>query len=279
MNPADAYAAQVDAVEGQRARIYGEQQNVDSWGDQAHRFALDPHRVNDVNLDALAGYLGPNDVVVDVGGGAGRNSLPLALRCREVINAEPSTGMGGQFTRLAADAGISNASWLQADWNDATGLRGDVVITADVTYFVRDIVPFIEKLAATAGRRVIMAVWSIPPPNRSFRLFRLIHGEEHKPYPGHRELLSVLWEMGVLPDIRVLPSQPWWDVQFHQSRNEAVESALGRHQWLEPEDEARARAIIETNFDELFHTSSQGFQPVWRPEVRELLITWETGPK
>ncbi len=277
MNPAEDYAARVDAVQAQEARIYGETQNGDSWGEHAHRFALDPHRVGDANLEALAGYMEPNDVIIDVGGGGGRNSLPLALRCREVINAEPSTGMGNQFTRLAADAGISNASWLQADWNDATGIRGDVAITADVTYFVRDIVPFIEKLAAAASRRVIIAIWSIPPPNRSGRLFRLIHGEEQKPYPGHRELLPVLWEMGLLPDIRVLPSPPWWDVQFHQSRSEALESVLGRRQWLKPEDEARARAIIETHFDELFHPSSRGFQPVWRPDVRELLITWETG--
>jgi cyclopropane fatty-acyl-phospholipid synthase-like methyltransferase len=277
MKPANAYAAQVDAAQAQRARIFGGQQQGDLWGGQAHRFALDPHRVIDENLDALAGYIQPDDLVIDVGGGAGRLSLPLALGCRQVINAEPSTGMGSEFMRLAAEAGISNATWHQTDWNDAEGIQGDVVITADVTYFVREIVPFLQKLAATAGRRVIIAVWSIPPPNRSSRLFRLVHGEEQEPYPGHRELLAVLWEMGILPDVRVLPSPPWWDVEFHQSRNEALESALGRHQWLRPEDAARARTILEDRFDELFHQSPQGFQPVWRPEIRELLITWETA--
>ncbi len=278
MNPANAYAVRVDAVLAQRVRIYGEGQKVDPWGEQAPRFALDPHRVLDGNLDAIAGYVQPDDVVIDVGGGAGRVSLPLALRCREVVNLEPSAGMGAEFTRQAAAAGISNASWLPGGQNDAKGIRGDVTVTADVTYFVRDIVPFIEKLTATARRRVILAIWSIPPPNRSARLFRLVHGEEQELYPGHRELLPVLWEMGILPDIRVLPSPPWWDVQFHQSRNEALESALWRHQWLRPEDEARARDIIEAHFDQLVQVSTQGIQPIWRPEVRELLITWETGP-
>ena len=148
MKAPNVYAAQVDAVHAQRTRIYGERQNSDLWGDQANRFALDPHRVIDQNLEALAGYIQPSDVVIDVGGGAGRLSLPLALGCRQVINAKPSTGMGSEFTRLSAQSGISNATWLQANWNDAEGIQGDVVITADVTYFVREIVSFIQKLAA-----------------------------------------------------------------------------------------------------------------------------------
>ena len=277
MRAADIYAAQVDAVRAQRARIFGGQPNGDPWGDQANRFALDPHRVLDENLEALAGYVHPDDVVIDVGGGAGRLSLPLSFGCRQVINAEPSPGMGSEFTRLAAEAEISNATWLQTDWNDAKGIRGDLVVTADVTYFIREIKSFIRKMAATASRRVIIAVWSIPPPNRSSRLFQLVHGEEQKPSPGHRELLAVLWGMGILPDVRVLPGLPWWDVQFYQSRNEALESALWRHQWLQPKDAARARTIIEDRFDELFRWSPQGFQPVWRPQIREMLITWETG--
>ena len=277
MKVANIYATQIDAVHAQRTRIYGGQQGGDPWGDQADRFSLNPYRVIDENLEALAGYIQPDDLVIDVGGGAGRISLPLALGCRQVINAEPSTGMGSEFTRMAARAGISNVTWLQADWNDAKGILSDVVITADVTYFVRDIVSFLQKLTATARRRVIITVWSIPPPNRSSRLFQLVHGEEQEPYPGHRELLAVLWDMGILPDIRVLPCLPWWDVQFHQSRNEALESALGRHQWLRQEDEARTRATLEDRFDELFQESPRGFEPVWRPEIHELLITWETG--
>ena len=277
MRAADVYAAQVDAVRAQRARIYGGQPNGDPWGDQANRFALDPHRVLDENLEALAGYVQPDDVLIDVGGGAGRLSLPLSFGCRQVINAEPSSGMGSEFTRLTAEAEISNATWLQTDWNDAEAIQGDLIVTADVTYFIREIKSFIRKLAATASRRVIIAVWSIPPPNRSSRLFRLVHGEEQKTCPGHRELLAVLWGMGILPDVRVLPGLPWWDVQFYQSRDEALESALWRHQWLQPKDAARARTIIEDRFDELFRLSPQGFQPVWRPQIRELLITWETA--
>ena len=49
----------VDAVQAQRARIYGDPPSADPWGEQAHRFALDPRRVVDPNLDAIAAYIQP----------------------------------------------------------------------------------------------------------------------------------------------------------------------------------------------------------------------------
>ena len=79
---------------------------------------------------------------------------------------------------------------------------------ADVTYFVRDFVPFVEKLSAAARRRAIITLWSEPPPCRGAPLFRLAHGEEQERWLGFRELLAVLWEMDILPDALVLPDGP-----------------------------------------------------------------------
>ena len=49
-----------------------------------------------------------------------------------------------------------------------------------------------------------MTVWSVPPPNQSAAIFQLVYGEEQEQSPGHRELLPVLWEMGILPEVQVL---------------------------------------------------------------------------
>ena len=87
-----------------------------------------------------------------------------------------------------------------------------MVTTSDMTYLVRDIVPFIEKMEAAPRRRVMITVRSEPPPNRGAGLFRRVYGEE------------------------------------------------------------RAREM----FDELFSRSAQGFRPLWRSEMPELLITWES---
>ena len=94
MEAAEVYANRVDSVGAQRARLHDEEQQIDSWGGAtARRFRFDPHRQLSANMEAIASYVLPDDVVADVGGGAGRVSLPLALLCREVINVDPSTGM------------------------------------------------------------------------------------------------------------------------------------------------------------------------------------------
>ncbi len=275
MTSSATYASRLAAVNAQNARIYGPQTSDDPWGGPAARqFRFDPLRCLDENLMIIASYVNSDDVLIDVGGGAGRVSLALARRCRQVVNVEPSPGMAEEFKASASEAGVSNARLIQSNWLEAEDLHGDVVFTADVTYFVQDIVTFIKRLEAAATRRVMITVWSEPPPNRRARLFELVYGEEQHILPGHRQLLPVMWDMGILPEICVLPEEPWWENQSPQTREEAVQLVL-EDRWLRPEDRNRAKQIIESHFDELFAPSQAGFRPKWRSDMRELLITWE----
>ena len=276
MTAVQSYVARIDAVEAQRQRIYGKEPGGDVWGGQsAQVFRADPQRSLDANLTIIASYIQPQDVLIDVGGGAGRVSLPMSLRCRKVVSVEPSPGMAAEYRALAKESGIANASIIPSSWLDAEGIYGDVVFTADVTYFVRDIEGFIRKIQAQGKRRAMITLWSQPPPNRSAEIFALIYGEEQEILPGHRDLLPVLWEMGILPDIIVLPDSPWWE-SVPQSREDAMSLALAGR-WLKPGDQDSARKLVEERFDELFVFGSEGFRPKWRQDMRELLITWETG--
>ena len=253
MRSYETYTAQIDAVSAQNYRMYGPAPTGDAWaGSAARQFRFDPRRDPDRNLAFIASYGRPDDVFVDVGGGAGRVCLPLALSCREAINVEPSPGMAAEFQSLAQEA-----------------------FTADVTYFIRDIAGFISRLAAVANRRVMITVWSEPPPNRRGKLFRLIYGEEQEVLPGHRQLLPVLWDMGILPDVRVMPESPWWETQSPLTRDAAIQMIL-EDRVVKPADHDRARPLIESHFNELFASTQGGFVPLWRSDMHEMLITWET---
>jgi hypothetical protein len=205
---ADRYAARVDAVLAQRTRLRGPQPPGDPRAGCPADHPLvtaDPLRQLGPNLEVIASYIEADDVIIDVGGGAGRISLPLALRCREVINVEPSPTMRMGFRRNAAGAGISNARIIEGEWPKVDAPAGSVALVNHVTYLTREIVPFIKKLEQAGRRRVLITVNSVPGPSLQRVLYKLVHGEAEEVVPGHVELINVIWELGILPDIQVSP--------------------------------------------------------------------------
>jgi hypothetical protein len=261
----------VAAREAQYDRTRGPQ--PDTWGAIASRFRADPKRELDPFLEKLASFLRPDDVLVDVGGGAGRNSLPMASRCREVINVEPSAGMVSEFRASAEEAGITNARAVERDWMEADDIEGDVLLAAHVTYFVPQIKRFIQKLESACRRRVIIDVLTVPPPNQSPQFFQLVYAEEQALVPGPKELRAALEEMGITPDVidvggatarRPLP----------RTREDAIDNELA-FGWIAPHHLDRARKLFIDHFDELWLETPTGFARRGAEDIRELIITWE----
>jgi len=282
---ADQYAARVDAVLAQRTRLRGPQPPGDLFAGVPADHPLlksDPRRPLDPNLEMIASYIAPDDIVIDVGGGAGRVSLPLALRCREVINVEPSGAMGAGFTANATQAGITNVRVIVSDWLTSAPPVGTVALVNHVTYLTREIVPFTKKLEQVGRRRVLITVNSPPPPSWHRVLYHLVHGETEEVVPGHGELVNVLWELDILPDIRVLPLHTARPIIPAPTREAAIAGEMARFggdQWalwpLGSELEQRLRGLLEARFDELFAAGPEGFSPRWITPGREILITWQ----
>jgi hypothetical protein len=128
---ASRYTARVDAVLAQRTRLRGKAPPGDLFDGLPPDHPLmtaDPRRSLDPNLAVIAEYAEPDDLIVDAGGGAGRTSLPLALRCRGVVNVEPSAAMGAGFLANAARAGIDNTSVIESDWLAAEPPQGTLAL-------------------------------------------------------------------------------------------------------------------------------------------------------
>lgn len=287
MRASEIYAVRVASVEAQLARL-SEEAGPDFWGRYAewHRQRFDPHRDPTPELEAIASYIRQGDVVVDVGGGAGRYGLPLALRCREVVNVESSPGACDAFEASAAAAGIRNVRCIRASWLDAEAVEGDVTLAVNVTYYMRDIVPFLEKMEAAARRRVMIVLSTWTALYQYGALFRVAFEEEMALWPNFPELLSVLWEMGILPDLDVLPPHGMTGSEWPRTPEEAVQLVV---QGLSPayllgrkpkaEDHERIRARVEAHFDELFRHLAADFRPVRWQDQRDVLITWEAGQR
>jgi hypothetical protein len=269
----------VAAHNAQRTRIAPDP--TDIWAGCAQGFRADPHRPLDPLLTAISSYVEATDVLVDVGGGAGRLSLPMASRCREVVVVDPSPAMGAEFAKTLDESRIENARFVAGDWLEAKNVEGDMALVAHVTYFVEDISAFIQKLNRDIRRRVVVNVRSVPPPNQIAPFFRLAHGEDLAPVPGHQELMAVLEALGIRAElVDIGPAQtPSTIGTIGKTREDAVRIELDggiRVGWLREEDRERVGRLLEDNFDSLLVETPDGFRRRNAVDAREFFITWET---
>jgi len=265
------------AYHAQRAKLSPPE---DMWSGCAGNFKPDLNAPLNPFVAKVASFLQPDDVLIDVGGGAGRISLPLASRCREVICVDSSRGMGDVFEAAVASAGIHNARFVFGGWPETSGIEGDVALVSHVTYFVTDIRPFIEGLNKAARRRVIIGTRSIAPPNQIAPCFEVARGEALAPVPGPDELLAVLDEIGIVADVidagpAIAPATAGTGASRDDIVRSEVESAV-RLGWMKRAEADRASALFHERFNDLFVETDKGFRRRSGVDARELIITWET---
>ena len=288
LSAADHYAARVDAVLAQRSRLSGSPPDGDQFDGiplDHPLISTDPHRPMDDNLQAICAYVEPDDVVIDVGGGGGRVSLPVAMKCREVVNVEPSPVMCRGFEANAQHAGISNVQAIIGQWPPANPAVGTFALVNHVVYLTPDIVPFVRALEKAGPRRVLMTVAEPPPPAWHRVLYELVYGEPEEVVPGLVELVNVLWELDILPDVHVLGPLREPPKVSAPDREQVMRQASEkfRDQWafwpLGAQVESRLAEILDKNFDELFRESEEGIEASWICLGPEVLITWQPQGK
>lgn len=181
---------------------------ADFWQSLAKHFRPPAEPEEDPVVDRLAELAGPDGRVIDVGAGGGRVALPLARHCREVVAVEPSPSMRKILDEAIAQQGVKNVSVVAAGWEEAEVDPADLVFASHVTYGIQQIEPFLRKLDAKATRHAALVAMTDPPQFPLEPFWRYVHGEERLKLPCRDELLEVLRELGVEPEIIPLPPIP-----------------------------------------------------------------------
>ena len=268
----DAWRRRVETHHAQSERAEQElPDREDFWEPLADRFREDPRRTGDAVLDRVSREVTSDTTVIDVGGGAGRLALPLALRCGHVTVVEPSESMANALREGAREAGVRNVSIVQATWEEAEADPADVVLCAHVVYGTADIAPFIRKLDSHARERVMVLAFTESPQSLYSPIWHAVHGETRRELPALPELMTVLWEMGIFPDLEMIEEAVTEGSESIQDR-----LALLRHlTFVEPgtEKDRRLQAVV----GEMAEDTPDGLVVRWSRSRRQGLISWRPG--
>jgi SAM-dependent methyltransferase len=196
-----AWAARVRANREQAERLRETQPGGDFYAPVSALFVADPHRTDEPALAHLRAMADPDETWLDIGAGAGRYALPLALGAKAVIAVEPSAGMRGALRSGLAEHGIGNVRIVAGAWPDSLGQLGrlpaaDVSLIAHVGYDIEDIGPFLDAMEAATRRRCVAVLTDRSPASVSDPFWPLVHGEERVALPALPELLEVLHARG-----------------------------------------------------------------------------------
>lgn len=222
-------------------------------------------------MSRIAAELGPDGTLLDVGGGAGRLALPLALRCRGVTVVDSSEAMLDALQASAAESGIDNVTPVFGEWQDVFVNPADVVLCAHVVYTEPDIADFIRRLDAHAGKAVLMPTFEQGPQSHLAPLWRAVYGEERVGLPGLGELVAVIEEMGLAPSVE--PAESLSPRSF-ATREAAVEHVRPR-MFVRPGTE-RDRAL-RSAVDDLLEREGDRYKFTHSEPRRVSLVSWQTS--
>lgn len=207
-----AWAERVRAERAQVERVREEPEHGDFYAAATGRFRAEPRRRDDPGLDALLALARPGDRWLDVGAGAGRYALPLALAVGasgEVVAVDPSPGMLAALREGMTEHGIGNVRVVEGRWPDelppeVRGVRVDASLVANVGYDIEAIGPFLDALEAATDRLCVAVMAERAPSSAVDALWPAIVGEPRLPLPALAEFEALLLARGRLFDVTLV---------------------------------------------------------------------------
>lgn len=189
----------------------------------------------------LCSLVQPDWRVLDIGAGPGNITLPLAAKAACVTAVEPAPGMMTVLRGQVRERGIGNVRLVGKKWDD-TDPRTDLCPPYDLSFAsfslgMTDLRSGIEKMIAVTRREIVL-FWHAGVQSRerdSLVLWPLLHGREFEPVPKSDIVFSILYAMGIYPDIKVLRSRT---EILYDSFEDALEDFARRYDACDAEKKA-----------------------------------------
>jgi SAM-dependent methyltransferase len=270
------WAARVRANREQVDRVREVPDGKDFYAPVTSLFRADPRRTDEPVLEALRSLVVPGETWLDIGAGAGRYALPLALIAREVIALDPSVGMLGVLRELMTEYGIANIRVVEGRWppdNRLSAALGplpcaDVALIAHVSYDIEQIGPFLDAMELASRRLCVAVLMERWPASVADPFWPRVHGEERSPLPALPEFVELLTASGRNPDVTIAEREP----RTFDSR-EALEAFLLRQLWIADGGEKERR--FRTALDELVAADDGRFRLRTQSPIPIGVVTWE----
>jgi SAM-dependent methyltransferase len=179
--------------------------STDYWARRAkaYRQALHQRIEEDPFLLRVRAEVTVATSVLDVGAGTGRHTLALAPHVGHITAVDPSGAMLSFLRDEALEKGLTNVDILESEWQQADVAQADVAICSHVLYPIADVVAFVRKLERSARARVFV-YHRIDLLPTDMGLWSEFHGEPLENQPSAMDLLNVLWQEGIFPDVQVV---------------------------------------------------------------------------
>jgi len=263
------WAARVHADREQMERSREIADPADFYAPVADRFRLDPRRRDDPTLDILLSRAHTEETWLDIGAGAGRYALPLALSVEDVIAVEPSPRMVELLREGMREHRVSNVRVIQSAWPLPDPPLAEVSLMAHIGYDIAEIGPFLDEMERVTGRLCLAVLGQSAMTTVASLFWQPVHGEARVRLPALPEFLVLLLARGRLPEVKLVERRP----PTFQSVEEGL--AMARRQlWVAEgsQKDGRLRELVREHLREL-----DGGYTFDRDGARIGIVSWSPG--